>query len=100
MGHPTLHYQGPPPGLVDASERILMPEAAWVVMEVNKDGVFLIRYGERGEFAGDTLKPTRELALDVAAEEYGLQEGDWIGVPKNVSDPIAFARSVTPNNDQ
>lgn len=91
---PTVHYLGPPPGLIEGAERVAMPDAAWVVMETNKDGVFLIRYNEDGEFAGDTWTPTRDLALSVAAEEYGLVEQDWIEVPENITDPVSFGRSA------
>lgn len=76
-----------------------MPEAAWMQMEMNKDGVFLIRYSESGEFAGDTWTPTRELALTVAAEEYGLAQDDWVEVPDSIVDPIAFARSGLQNGN-
>lgn len=91
----TRHYEGAPPGVLEEdSERILMPEAEWVVMEINKDGVFLIRYSHSGEFGGDTWTANRELALEVAADEYGLHEGDWIEVPDSVADPIGFGRTT------
>jgi hypothetical protein len=61
-------------------------------MEAGQDGVFLVRYTDGGEFAGDTWTPTRDLALGVASEEYGLREKDWIEVPEGVSDAIGFAR--------
>ena len=92
---PTRHYEGAPPGVLEEdSERTLMPEAEWVVMEVNKSGVLLIRYSDTGEFGGDTWTLTRELALEVAADEYGLNESDWIEVPDNVTDPIGFGRTT------
>lgn len=95
---PTRHYWGVPPGVLgEDSERTLMPEAEWVVMEMNKDGVFLIRYSDSGEFGGDTWSPTRELALEVAADEYGLHERDWIEVPDNVADPVGFGRTTLDN---
>lgn len=93
--NPTHHYEGAPPGVLgEGFERTLMPEANWVIMEANKDGVFLIRYSETGEFGGDTWTLTRELALEVAADEYGLHENDWIEVPDNVADPIGFGRTT------
>lgn len=93
---PTLHYEGLPPGVLDEEgfERTLMPEGDWVIMDANKDGVFLIRYSDNGEFGGDTWTLTRELALEVAADEYGLGEGDWIEMPDNVADPIGFGRAA------
>jgi len=88
----TIHYDGAPPGLFEGVGRIPMPATGWVVLEVSKDGVFLIRYSDSGEFAGDTWSPTRDVALEVAAVEFGLAEDDWIAVPEGETDPIACAR--------
>jgi hypothetical protein len=63
-------------------------------MDLNKDGVFLIRYSDGGEFGGDTWAPNREVALEVAADEFGLNESDWIEAPENVADAISFARTA------
>lgn len=71
-----------------------LPDAAWVVMEKKAEGVFLIRYSEAGEFAGDTWTPTRELALEVAAAEFGLAESDWTDVPDGAPDPLACAAGL------
>lgn len=91
----TLHYEGAPPGVLrEDSERTLLPVADWVLMDLNKDGVFLIRYSDGGEFGGDTWAPNREVAVEVAADEFGLNESDWIEVPENVADPIGFARTA------
>jgi hypothetical protein len=65
-----------------------------VLLETTREGAFLIRYSDRGEFAGDTWTPSRELAVEVAAEEYGLAETDWIEVPPNVADPLSFGRNA------
>ena len=91
----TLHYEGAPPGVLKEDfERTLLQAADWVLMDLNKDGVFLIRYSDGGEFGGDTWAPNREVAVEVAADEFGLNESDWIEVPENVADPIGFARTA------
>jgi hypothetical protein len=92
--NPTAHLEGAPPGVLGTDEQTALPDAAWVVMEMKAEGVFLIRYSEAGEFAGDTWTPTRELALEVAADEYGLVESDWIDVPDGARDPLAYAAGL------
>lgn len=71
-----------------------LPKVEWVVLEVNKDGVFVIRHSASGEFAGDTWTPNRELALEVAAEEFGLREEDFVQVPDGVTNSIQYAVEV------
>ena len=98
IANPTFHYEGFPSQSVertDEDRRILLQEAAWIVMEENKDGVFLIRDTEEGEFAGDTWTPTRELALEVASSEYEITQDQWVAVPESAGNPIAFASDAT-----
>ena len=92
--NPTAHLEGAPPGVLGTNEPVALPDAAWVVMETKAEGVFLIRYSEAGEFAGDTWTPTRELAFEVAADEYGLVESDWTDVPDGAPDPLAYAAGL------
>ena len=90
----TAHLEGAPPGVLGADEQTSLPDAEWVVMEMKDEGVFLIRFSEAREFAGDTWTPTRELALEVAADEYGLIESDWIDVPDSATDPLTYAAGL------
>ncbi|MFA5794244.1 MAG: hypothetical protein WC980_04170 [Candidatus Brocadiia bacterium] len=56
-----------------------MPPAKWVVIEKSdKDGFYLFRYDEKGEFAGDTLHDTIEKAKEQADFEYEIKESNWI----------------------
>lgn len=84
----------PMPGLEFAGSVTQMPQAEWVVLEVEKDGVFLIRYSDAGEFAGDTWTPNRELALEVAAEEFAVGEEDFVQVPDGITDSLQYAIGV------
>lgn len=73
------------------------PEAmAWplvLLIEFREDGIFLVRYGDDGSFAGDTWHQALEDAQSQAREEYGDQVRDWTPFPDNVEDKLGFALS-------
>jgi hypothetical protein len=64
-----------------------------LVIEQREDGVFLLRYSRTGEFGGDTWHTSMSEAKEQAATEYdGLIE-EWVPVPPETEDPVAFALS-------
>ena len=71
-----------------------MPLAKWLVMEPGNTGVYLFRYDESREDAGDTWHPNEVEAREQAAYEFDLRPNDWIPVPDSVLDPLAFASSL------
>ena len=89
--NPVLNYIGRPKSL--GGEPASLTSAAWLVIDETREGVFLLRFGKNGDFAGDTWTPTRALALDVAEDEYGVASEGWIAIPDDVNDPIEFIRA-------
>lgn len=91
-GAPSRHYVGLPPidpGDPDTRERMAVPRV--LVLESRPDGVFLDRYDESGDEAGDTWHQSIDDAKEQAQVEYGEQLGPWTEVPENEGDPVAFA---------
>jgi hypothetical protein len=67
-----------------------------LVLEQRPDGVFLDRYDEAGDEAGDTWHLSIEDGKAQAAAEYRDNLGPWIEVPENERDAVAFAFGVAP----
>lgn len=91
-GSRSQHYAGLPPG-ADADGPDLrepMPAARILVIEVTAEGVFLERYTERGEFAGDTWHESETKAKAQADFEYRGAVAAWRTVPPDVDDVVAF----------
>lgn len=91
-GRPSRHYVGMPPmdpGDPDTREQMPVPRV--LVLETRPDGIFLDRYDESGEEAGDTWHQSIDDAKEQAQVEYGDQLGPWTEVPENEPDPVAFA---------
>jgi len=89
----TVHYSGVPPmGEKDAPDhRVALPVARVLLVEATDEGVFLERYAESGEFAGDTWHKSIPEAVAQAEFEYGAGVGPWSAVPPAVEDVLAFA---------
>jgi hypothetical protein len=71
-----------------------MPWPAFLLVEHRPDGIFLFRYTAEGEYAGDTWHQSHEEAIGQARFEYGDLVGDWLPVPPEVRDVVAFARHL------
>lgn len=63
------------------------------MIEERQDGYFLIRCSGLGEFAGDTWHATFDEATDQAQFEFDTRQDDWIEVPVDEPDAVAYARS-------
>lgn len=90
-GEPSRHYVGVPPtgsGDRDTRERIAVPLV--LVLERRPDGIFLDRFNDLGDEAGDTWHESIDDAKAQAVAEYGDHVGSWTEVPAN-EDPVAFA---------
>jgi hypothetical protein len=68
-----------------------LPPPRVLLIEERPDGYFLIRYGEAGEFAGDTWHAAFEDAADQAAFEFDIGRSDWSEVPADEPDAVAYA---------
>jgi hypothetical protein len=85
------HYVGLPPAFGSGKEtRQEMCVARFLVIEEKPDGIFLYRYGAEGAFAGDTWHMNVEDAQHQASYEYGDQVQEWIDIPAEVEDVVAF----------
>jgi hypothetical protein len=85
------HYRGLPPQLSEADNREEMAKAAILSIEVEDDGVFLYRFAADGAFAGDTWHQTMEEAQEQAKFEFGNAISNWIAIPPDEKDVVAFA---------
>ena len=84
-----------PPSLtggIDTRQELSAP--IFLVIEQKPDGVFLVRFGVGGVFAGDTWHMTVDDAKQQASCEYGDSVGDWKDVPSDVSDVVAYGLSL------
>jgi hypothetical protein len=85
-------YHGLPPVLTPSKHvKEQFPPAAVLLIEPKSSGIFLIRFAEDGQFAGDTWHKTIEDAQHQATFEYENLVSDWIAVPPDVEDVVAFA---------
>lgn len=85
----TLHTVGDGPQL---GTRLPPPQV--LLIEERPDGFFLIRYGESGEFAGDTWHVSYDEATDQAQFEFDIGQSDWIEVPEDEPDAVSYAHSL------
>lgn len=85
----TLHTSGDGP-----QSGMRLPPPRVLVIEERPDGYFLIRYGESGEFSGDTWHAAFDEAAEQAQFEFDAGRSDWIEVPEDETDAVAFARSL------
>ena len=67
-----------------------MPVPRVVVLESRPDGIFLDRFDESGDEAGDTWHESLDDAKAQAVAEYGENLGSWTAVPANEDDPVSF----------
>jgi hypothetical protein len=76
----TNHWAGAPPEAGTKDTRTAMPKAAKLTIEESQSGVFLYRFSEIGEFAGDTWHATVEEAKEQATFEFGGALTPWIAL--------------------
>jgi hypothetical protein len=85
------HYAGLPPTLTGGKDiRKELGGACFLVIEEDPDGVFLYRYGARGEFVGDTWHMNLDDAKHQASYEYGDSVKGWADVPAEIEDVVLF----------
>jgi hypothetical protein len=88
------HYIGAPPELTQGEDtRRQLGAAHFLVIDENSDGVFLLRYGNGGEYVGDTWHINIDDAKHQASYEFGDRVRDWTSVPPEVGDVVEFGRS-------
>jgi hypothetical protein len=73
----------------DTRHRMTVPRV--LVLESRPDGIFLDRFSESGDEAGDTWHHSIDDAKAQALSEYGGDLGPWTEVPVPEDDPVAFA---------
>src|SRR5947209_16655200 len=84
---PTRQYLGFPPELTGGlDQRTPMPPASILIVDQQPDGIFLLRYSSRGEFAGDTWHEDFEEAKSQAEFEYPGCVSEWESVVGDVTD--------------
>jgi hypothetical protein len=91
-GKPSRQYVGLPAadnGELDSRESMAIPRV--LVLENRPDGIFLDRFDESGEEAGDTWHESIDDAKAQAIAEYGENLDSWTEVPPGEDDPVAFA---------
>jgi hypothetical protein len=74
------HYVGPVARHDGTLGGALMPSAVRVEIEEDQTGTgnfFLLRYGPKDEFAGDTWHQTLDEAKGQAEFEFGILASDW-----------------------
>jgi hypothetical protein len=59
-----------------------------LVLENRPDGIFLDRFSESGDEAGDTWHESIDNAKAQALAEYGENLGCWAEVPASEDDPV------------
>jgi hypothetical protein len=73
-----------------AVEGARLPLSRVLVMEERSDGVFHVRHGRTGEFAGETWHASRDDAIHQAELEFGVSEGDWVEIPGDAPDAVDY----------
>jgi len=79
-----------------------MPAARFVILLSSKDGFELHHFAEGGEFAGDTLHPTRKEVDRQMRFEFGPDAGPWQPIPPDINPGdglihlVAYVRSQLP----
>ena len=95
MNFVVTHYLGCPPELSgQADNRILLPKPQILVIEEMGTDVFLFRFTEAGEYAGDTWHQSVEGAKKQAAFEYRIVDDAWEMIPDEVDDVVCFVSNM------
>ena len=91
----TVHTVGPlpePPDWELVEGGVRMPPARVLLGQESHGQLFLLRYAEDGEFAGDTFHASLADLKEAAQSEFG-RPFEWREVPPDVADAVAFALS-------
>lgn len=87
----TKHYIGIPPELTGGVDtRQEMGTALFLVIQEEPDGITLYRYGAQGTCVGDIWHRNVDEAKEQATYEFGGLAQEWIEVPEEVADEVAF----------
>jgi hypothetical protein len=90
-GAKTRHFVGLPPELTGGKDtRQEMGTAYFLTIEEEADQIFLYRFGKDGACVGDTWHRNVDEAKEQALYEYGDAVGQWIDVPPDRKDTVAF----------
>lgn len=88
----TIHFQGMPPELTGGQDqRETLPWPRVLLIEEEREGIFLYRFSEDGSFGGDTWHMDLDEAKEQAEYEYEGLLGDWREIPPNVDNALTFA---------
>jgi hypothetical protein len=89
-----IHYSGFPPEVGAAgSLRTTLPAARFVTIGLTTEGFFLFRYAQDGAFSGYTWHRSVEEAKDQANYEYRKALGEWLEIPGDAADGVAWLRT-------
>ena len=90
------HFIGLPPQLNNGrDEREPMENPAFLVIDArHPQSLNLYRYARDGAFAGDSWHQSIADAWHQAVFEYGDAVGEWVPVPVDIADPIAYGISL------
>jgi transposase len=67
-----------------------MQQPCFLVIQENKDGIFLYRYDAKGECIGDTWHLNIEDAKNQARHEYGNAVQEWEAVKPEADDVVSL----------
>ncbi len=90
------HYLGYPPELTNEpdSRTLLSLPKVLVIKQTAASDVFLFRFTETGEYAGDTWHQSIEEAKKQADFEYGVAKDSWQRIPSEVKDVVRFTLNL------
>lgn len=92
----VIHFRGMPPELTgEPDQREWLSWPRLLVIEEEAEGVFLFRFASDAGCVGDTWHMSIEDAKHQAEYEYAQHVTEWIAVPPEVDDPVAFAFEST-----
>lgn len=86
-GSSVMHYRGFPPEVTEGEDRrTALPLARLLLIEQKANDIYLFRFTEKGDYAGDTWHQSIEEAKKQAAFEYDVSVNSWQKIPPNVKD--------------
>jgi len=86
------HFIGVPLELTGGKDaRVQLPSAKLLIVEQKDEGYFFFRYANDRSFAGDTWHMRYENAIEQAVFEFKESLGEWITIPDDETDAVAYA---------
>ena len=93
-GPSVMHYLGFPPKVTEGEDRrTALPFARLLLIEQRANDIFLFRFTEEGDYAGDTWHQSVEEAKKQAEFEYNVSVDDWQKIPSDVKDVELYLRN-------